>query len=78
VVIGYYVIGKVHHALHTPLMSVTNAISGIIVVGAMLQMDESNDTVIRILSFVAILLASINIFGGFAVTRRMLRMFSKG
>jgi NAD(P) transhydrogenase subunit alpha len=78
VVIGYYVIGKVHHALHTPLMSVTNAISGIIVVGAMLQIAESNDTVIRILSFVAILLASINIFGGFAVTRRMLRMFSKG
>jgi NAD(P) transhydrogenase subunit alpha len=78
VVIGYYVIGKVHHALHTPLMSVTNAISGIIVVGAMLQIGESNDTVIRILSFVAILLASINIFGGFAVTRRMLRMFSKG
>ena len=78
VVIGYYVIGKVHHALHTPLMSVTNAISGIIVAGAMLQIGESNDTVIRILSFVAILLASINIFGGFAVTRRMLRMFSKG
>jgi H+-translocating NAD(P) transhydrogenase subunit alpha len=78
VVIGYYVIGKVHHALHTPLMSVTNAISGIIVVGAMLQIGESNDTVIRILSFVAVLLASINIFGGFAVTRRMLRMFSKG
>jgi NAD(P) transhydrogenase subunit alpha len=59
-------------------MSVTNAISGIIVAGAMLQIGESNDTVIRILSFVAILLASINIFGGFAVTRRMLRMFSKG
>jgi NAD(P) transhydrogenase subunit alpha len=76
-VIGYYVIGKVHHALHTPLMSVTNAISGIIVVGALLQIGHG-DTVIRILSFVAILLASINIFGGFAVTRRMLGMFSKG
>ncbi|WP_034274347.1 Re/Si-specific NAD(P)(+) transhydrogenase subunit alpha [Actinospica robiniae] len=76
-VIGYYVIGKVHHALHTPLMSVTNAISGIIVVGAMLQIG-SDSTVIRVLSFVAILLASINIFGGFAVTRRMLGMFSKG
>jgi NAD(P) transhydrogenase subunit alpha len=81
VVIGYYVIGKVHHALHTPLMSVTNAISGIIVVGAMLQIgidgDAENATVIRILAFVAILLASINVFGGFAVTRRMLSMFSK-
>jgi H+-translocating NAD(P) transhydrogenase subunit alpha len=77
VVIGYYVIGKVHHALHTPLMSVTNAISGIIVVGALLQAG-SEDTVIRVLSFVAILVASINVFGGFAVTRRMLRMFSRG
>jgi H+-translocating NAD(P) transhydrogenase subunit alpha len=76
-VIGYYVIGKVHHALHTPLMSVTNAISGIIVVGAMLQIGHGSN-VIRVLSFVAILLASINIFGGFAVTRRMLGMFSKG
>jgi NAD(P) transhydrogenase subunit alpha len=77
VVIGYYVIGKVHHALHTPLMSVTNAISGIIVVGAVLQIGR-DETVIRVLSFVAVLLASINIFGGFAVTRRMLGMFSKG
>ncbi len=77
VVIGYYVIGKVHHALHTPLMSVTNAISGIIVVGAVLQL-ATDDTTIQILSFVAVLLASINIFGGFAVTRRMLAMFSKG
>lgn len=75
-VIGYYVIGKVHHALHTPLMSMTNAISGIIVVGALLQIGSA-DTVIRVLSFVAILLASINVFGGFAVTRRMLGMFSK-
>jgi NAD(P) transhydrogenase subunit alpha len=77
VVIGYYVIGKVHHALHTPLMSITNAISGIIVVGALLQIGR-DDTVIRVLSFVAILLASINVFGGFAVTRRMLSMFSRG
>jgi NAD(P) transhydrogenase subunit alpha len=77
IVIGYYVIGKVHHALHTPLMSVTNAISGIIVVGAMLQIAQ-DDTVVQVFSFVAILLASINIFGGFAVTRRMLSMFSKG
>jgi NAD(P) transhydrogenase subunit alpha len=77
IVIGYYVIGKVHHALHTPLMSITNAISGIIVVGALLQIG-SHDNTIRVLSFVAILLASINVFGGFAVTRRMLSMFSKG
>ena len=77
VVIGYYVIGKVHHALHTPLMSVTNAISGIIVVGAVLQV-MNDDVATRTLAFVALLLASINIFGGFAVTRRMLGMFSKG
>jgi NAD(P) transhydrogenase subunit alpha len=77
IVIGYYVIGHVHHALHTPLMSVTNAISGIIVVGALLQIGRSNTT-ITVLSFSAILLASINIFGGFAVTRRMLSMFSRG
>jgi NAD(P) transhydrogenase subunit alpha len=76
IVIGYYVIGHVHHALHTPLMSVTNAISGIIVVGALLQIGQDND-VITAISFVAILLASINVFGGFAVTRRMLAMFSR-
>lgn len=77
VVIGYYVIGKVHHALHTPLMSVTNAISGIIVVGAMLQIGHQ-DTVVTVLAALAVFLASINIFGGFAVTRRMLSMFAKG
>jgi NAD(P) transhydrogenase subunit alpha len=76
IVIGYYVIGHVHHALHTPLMSVTNAISGIIVVGALLQIGQG-DNVITWISFVAILLASINVFGGFAVTRRMLAMFSR-
>ena len=77
IVIGYYVIGKVAHALHTPLMSVTNAISGVVVVGALLQIPN-DDTTVRVLSFAAILLASINVFGGFAVTRRMLSMFSKG
>jgi NAD(P) transhydrogenase subunit alpha len=77
IVIGYYVIGNVHHALHTPLMSVTNAISGVILVGALLQVGH-DDWVIRILATAAILLASINVFGGFAVTRRMLGMFSKG
>jgi H+-translocating NAD(P) transhydrogenase subunit alpha len=77
VVIGYYVIGKVHHALHTPLMSVTNAISGIIVIGALLQIGHES-WVVTTLACVAILLASVNVFGGFAVTRRMLSMFSKG
>lgn len=76
IVIGYYVIGNVHHALHTPLMSVTNAISGIIVVGALLQIGHGN-TIITGIAFLAILLASINVFGGFAVTRRMLAMFSR-
>jgi len=76
IVIGYYVIGNVHHALHTPLMSVTNAISGIIVVGALLQIGHV-DVVVTALATLAILLASINVFGGFAVTRRMLAMFSR-
>lgn len=76
VVVGFYVIGHVHHALHTPLMSVTNAISGIVVVGALLQLTGS-DNVVLVLAGVATLLASINIFGGFAVTRRMLSMFRK-
>lgn len=77
IVVGFYVIGHVHHALHTPLMSVTNAISGIIVVGAMVQITIP-DLTVQILATAAVLLASINIFGGFAVTRRMLAMFSKG
>ena len=78
VVIGYYVIGNVHHALHTPLMSVTNAISGIIVVGALLQIGlVGTPLVVSILAFVGILLASINIFGGFTVTHRMLAMFRR-
>jgi len=76
IVVGFYVIGKVAHALHTPLMSVTNAISGVVVVGAMLQLGI-DDPITLVLAGVAVLLVSINIFGGFAVTRRMLRMFSK-
>jgi NAD(P) transhydrogenase subunit alpha len=76
VVVGFYVIGHVHHALHTPLMSVTNAISGIIVVGALLQIGH-DDAVVTSLATVAILVASINVFGGFAVTRRMLGMFTR-
>ena len=77
IVIGYYVIGNVHHALHTPLMSVTNAISGIIVVGALLQIGHGDVVDHRRWRPSAILLASINVFGGFAVTRRMLGMFSR-
>ena len=76
-VIGYYVVWNVSHSLHTPLMSVTNAISGIIVVGALLQISQGNGFV-TLLAFIAILIASINIFGGFFVTRRMLNMFRKG
>ncbi|MFT3898686.1 MAG: Re/Si-specific NAD(P)(+) transhydrogenase subunit alpha [Gordonia sp. (in: high G+C Gram-positive bacteria)] len=87
IVIGYYVIGNVAHALHTPLMSVTNAISGIVVVGAIVQLafdpvkmhlGDGTTLAIRVLAGIAVLVASINVFGGFAVTRRMLAMFSKG
>ena len=74
--VGYQVIWNVSHSLHTPLMSVTNAISSIIVIGALVQISTNNSTV-TILAGVAILLASINIFGGFLVTRRMLEMFRK-
>jgi NAD(P) transhydrogenase subunit alpha len=77
VVVGFYVIGNVHHALHTPLMSVTNAISGIILVGALLQIGHTS-VLVSVLAFVAVLVASINVFGGFAVTRRMLGMFTRG
>ena len=76
-VIGYYVVWNVSHSLHTPLMSVTNAISGIIVVGALLQIGQGN-TFVSLLAFIAVLIASVNIFGGFYVTRRMLNMFRKG
>ncbi|NHA66541.1 Re/Si-specific NAD(P)(+) transhydrogenase subunit alpha [Phycicoccus flavus] len=76
VVIGFYVIGNVHHALHTPLMSVTNAISGIIVVGALLQVGRGGWAV-SVVAFVGILVASINVFGGFRVTARMLEMFKR-
>ena len=75
-VVGYYVVWNVSHALHTPLMSVTNAISGIIVVGAVLQMGHGGW--VTFISFIAVLIASINIFGGFTVTQRMLKMFRKG
>ncbi|GAB3439867.1 Re/Si-specific NAD(P)(+) transhydrogenase subunit alpha [Phycicoccus ginsengisoli] len=76
VIVGFYVISNVAHALHTPLMSETNAISGIILVGAILQVG-SGDPVVRAIALGGIVIASINIFGGFAVTGRMLQMFRK-
>ena len=81
VFVGYYVVWSVTPALHTPLMSVTNAISSVIVVGALLAVGvpimESGSTLARILGFVALVLASVNIFGGFLVTQRMLAMYQK-
>ena len=74
--VGYQVIWSVTASLHTPLMSVTNAISSIIVVGALLQISSGG--LVTFLAFIAILIASINIAGGFLVTQRMLKMFSKG
>jgi NAD(P) transhydrogenase subunit alpha len=75
--VGYYVVWKVTPALHSPLMSVTNAISSVIIVGALLAMGPTSSGVSTFLGFFAIILASINIFGGFVVTHRMLSMFSK-
>lgn len=77
VVVGYYVISNVTHALHTPLMTETNAISGIILVGALLQIGSDN-LAVTIIAFIAVTVASINIFGGFLVANRMLNMFKKG
>ena len=74
--VGYYVISNVAHALHTPLMSETNAISGIILVGGILQVGSDN-LAVTVLALAAVLVASINIFGGFLVTARMLQMFRK-
>lgn len=75
-VIGYYVVWNVSHSLHTPLMSVTNAISGIIIVGALLQIGSDN-VLVQVLASIAVLIATINIVGGFVVTNRMLKMFRK-
>jgi NAD(P) transhydrogenase subunit alpha len=74
--VGYMVVWNVTPALHTPLMSVTNAISGIIVIGGMLFIS-SGDQAVTILSGVAVLIATINVAGGFLVTQRMLKMFRK-
>ena len=81
VFVGYYVVWNVTPALHTPLMSVTNAISSVIVVGALLAVGAgalaSGSTVAMIFGFLALILASVNIFGGFLVTGRMLAMYKK-
>lgn len=77
VFIGWQVIWNVSHSLHTPLMAVTNAISGIIIVGGLLQTKDDFSNAMTVLAFSAILVASINIVGGFVVTRRMLNMFKK-
>jgi H+-translocating NAD(P) transhydrogenase subunit alpha len=77
VFLGWQVIWNVTPALHTPLMSVTNAISGIIIIGGMLQLGGDLPASVITLSFIAVLLASINIFGGFLVTQRMLKMFRR-
>ena len=75
--VGYYVVWSVTPALHSPLMAVTNAISSVIVVGAILATGLSDSIAARIFGFLAVILASVNIFGGFLVTRRMLSMFRK-
>jgi NAD(P) transhydrogenase subunit alpha len=75
--VGYYVVWKVTPALHSPLMSVTNAISSVIVVGALLAVGPGGFSFAKVMGFLAITLAAVNIFGGFIVTQRMLAMFKK-
>jgi NAD(P) transhydrogenase subunit alpha len=75
--VGYYVVWNVTPALHSPLMGVTNAISSVIVVGAMLAAGLAESTAAKFFGFVGVTLAAVNIFGGFLVTRRMLAMFKK-
>lgn len=75
--VGYYVVWKVTPALHSPLMGVTNAISSVIIVGGVIAAGPEILSTSKIMGFAAIVLASINIFGGFIVTQRMLQMFKK-
>lgn len=75
--VGYFVVWGVTPALHSPLMSVSNAISGVVVVGALITAGIGEMNEVKILGLAAVILASINIFGGFAVTQRMLLMFKK-
>lgn len=75
--VGYYVVWSVTPALHTPLMAVTNAISSVIIVGALIAAAAPGSDVSKYLGLLAVVLASVNIFGGFAVTARMLAMYKK-
>jgi NAD(P) transhydrogenase subunit alpha len=75
--VGYYVVWRVTPALHSPLMAVTNAISSVIIVGALIAAGPANFNFSHIMGFIAVTLASVNIFGGFIVTHRMLSMFKK-
>jgi NAD(P) transhydrogenase subunit alpha len=75
--VGYYVVWRVTPALHSPLMSVTNAISSVIIVGALIAAGPAGVSFSKATGFVAVVLASVNIFGGFIVTQRMLQMFQK-
>lgn len=77
VVVGYHVVWNVTPALHTPLMAVTNAISGIIIVGAMLAAGPEQLDAGTVMGLIAVMLAAVNVFGGFLVTQRMLGMFKK-
>ena len=75
--VGYYVVWSVTPALHTPLMAVTNAISSVIIVGALIAAAEANSPAAKYLGLLGVVLANVNIFGGFAVTERMLAMYKK-
>jgi NAD(P) transhydrogenase subunit alpha len=75
--VGHYVVWRVTPALHSPLMAVTNAISSVIIVGALIAAGPANFNFSQIMGFIAVTLASVNIFGGFIVTHRMLSMFKK-
>lgn len=76
-VVGYYVVWSVTPALHSPLMGVTNAISSVIIVGALIAAGPTDLNLSKVFGFIAVVLASVNIFGGFVVTNRMLSMFKK-
>src|SRR5579872_1533216 len=77
VFVGYYVVWRVTPALHSPLMSVTNAVSSVIIVGALIAAGPGGVSFSKVMGFVAVTLASVNIFGGFIVTQRMLQMFQR-
>ena len=77
VFVGYYVVWRVTPALHSPLMSVTNAVSSVIIVGALIAAGPLSMSFAKVMGFVAVTLAAVNIFGGFIVTQRMLQMFQR-